>query len=141
MLFSYVVDCPDGACDLSRKSTLDIAALNVLVPDSGVQVAGQQVAFQGRTDTPQGAYASYLIPGVAQGQTLQLQIKLAPAGSVAPIGAAGSTAGRWPWLLGGLAVSGLVLGYPFWKQRIVRDAASAGAAARETRPAPRKPRR
>ena len=117
VLYSYRLDCQASDCDLTREIAHPIADLNVLVPDSGVQVRSEWLAFEGEREAGGQPYLNYVGRDLAPGTTLDLHVRLSqaiPAPSPAPPGDAQGL----PWIVLGGLVTLLVLAYPFWRQRV-----------------------
>jgi hypothetical protein len=118
VLYSYVVACPGGRCDLSRTVAHPIANLNALVADVGAQVESDVLVFQGTQDAQGQSYLNYSGRALSAGARLDLTVLLPGAASVAPSGAVQVRASGLPWIILITVVSVLPLVYPFWRRRI-----------------------
>jgi hypothetical protein len=123
VLFSYAVDCPTGECNLTRVVTQAIANLNVLIPDTGGQVQSTRLVLAGTQEGQGQSYLNYAGSNLLPGDTLDLRVRLKQTASPMAVGRARDTQ-PVPWIVLGVAVTVLVLVYPFWRQRVQ-------AAARE----------
>ena len=125
VLFSYVLDCPAGDCDLSRQILYPIANLNVLLPDAGMQVAGSQLTLEGRREAQGQRYLNYAGHDLAPGGMLDLHVRLSPVPSLLAPSSLGD-ARALLWIILGSLAAALVLAYPFWQQRRISQAAAQG---------------
>jgi len=131
VMFQYTVDCPQGECTLSRKLTYRLPSLNVLVPDTGVTIESDRLVREGNVEAQGASYLNYVGGELAAGETVQLRLR----GSGEAAGRAGGTPSNGqslPWILLGGVIGLVVVGYPFWRQRI-RAADGAGPGAKDSR--------
>jgi hypothetical protein len=117
VMYSYAVDCQGGECDLGRELSHPVAALNLLVGDTTVQVQSNGLTFDGEREAEGRRYLNYSGGGLQAGDRLDLVIRL--SGSVPVQSAAAKTSSSsLPWIILGGVLVALVLVYPFWRQRI-----------------------
>jgi hypothetical protein len=109
--FRYSLDSEDGECFLVRSLSRRTSAVNLLVPDSGVRVETEDLAFDGRMETEGGGYLNFAGGVFLTGDTIAVRIVLPQP-----------TAEGWasPWIvptivLGTLLAAG-ALAYPFWRR-------------------------
>jgi hypothetical protein len=116
VMYQYAIRCTSGKCRLDREITHPIRSLNVLIPDVGIRVEGKGLQMQGRVTAQGQNYLNYMASDLLPGQNLDLSIQLAQPGIM---GGNSSTSNIQvlPWILLGLILVALVLGYPFWRQR------------------------
>jgi len=118
LLFSYALGYDASDYILSREIFYPIATLNVLVPDVGVQVSSDQVAFQEMQRTKGQAYLNFVGQNLARGERLILNLSNLPRrGGIGAILGGGYRPGL-QWVVVGLAVLAVVfaLGYPLLKR-------------------------
>ena len=123
VMFQYDLDCPGGTCSLVREINYPITSLNVLIPDIGVTLDSQDLAFQGTLAAQGQNYLNYVASNLVAGQ--QLQINLRPASSRSSTAQSKTVSNgvqALPWILLGVVAIGLILGYPFWKQHLLAKA-------------------
>ncbi len=123
VLFSYVLECPRGRCDLSRVVMHAISDLNVLVADTGAAVESKTLAFDGKREAQGQSYLNYVGRDLTRGGALDLALLLpgaTPAGAVSAQGGVQAL----PWIILGSIVAVIPLIYPFWRRRI--EAAARG---------------
>jgi len=131
VLFSYVVDCPGGICDLSREIVYPIANLNVLLADAGSRIESERLVLEGRRGAEGTSYLNYVGHDLSAGETLQLRIvssRAAPSSAAAPTGRGPAL----PWIILGAVLAAQAIAYPFWRER-VRAKALANARESEKR--------
>jgi hypothetical protein len=117
VLFSYVMACPSGTCDLARELVHPISDLNMLIADAGVTVDSKQLVFQGKRDAQGQPYLNYVASDLASGKVLDLRVRLPGAASTGMLSPRKGTQAL-PWIILGAVLTGLVLIYPFWRKRI-----------------------
>jgi hypothetical protein len=117
VMFYYTLDCPQGECLLRRELTYPLPSLNVLIPDVGIMIESDRLVAQGQVAAQDANYLNYVGRDLVAGETVQLRVRptVAPAGSV---GAGANTLPSLPWILLGIVISMMVLGYPFWRQHV-----------------------
>jgi hypothetical protein len=117
-LFSYALSYDANDYILSKEIFYPIATLNVLVPDIGVQVSSDQVAFQGVQQTEGQAYLNFVGQNLARGERLILNLSNLPqSGGVEAVLRGGYRLGL-RWVVVGLVVLAVVfaLSYPLLKR-------------------------
>jgi hypothetical protein len=122
VMFRYVIPCSKGDCRLVQEITYPVSSLNVLIPDTGVTIEGKGLQLQGQVPSEGQSYLNYVAGDLQAGQKLDLTVHLSGSGSNSgTVGGATTrnSSGLWPWLLLGLVITALALGYPFWRQRLV----------------------
>jgi hypothetical protein len=116
VMYQYTIRCASGECRLDREITHPIRSLNVLIPDVGIKIEGKGLQMQGRVTAQGENYLNYMANDLLPGQNLDLTVQLARPGVMGGDSSARSIQ-VLPWILLGLILMGLVLGYPFWRQR------------------------
>ncbi|MBN1642651.1 MAG: carboxypeptidase regulatory-like domain-containing protein [Anaerolineae bacterium] len=124
VLYSYVVDCPAGVCDLSRTIAHPIADMNVLVSEVGAEIESELLAFQGTREAQGGSYLNYAAHELPAGVRIDLIVRFSGT-SAAPAAWAQLGSSGLPWMILITVLSALPLIYPFWRRRV------AAAARRE----------
>jgi hypothetical protein len=117
VLFSYVLDCPSGTCDLARELLHPILDLNVLIADAGATVESKQLVFQGKRDAQGQPYLNYAASDLAPGKALDLRVRL-PGAALSKTSSPRQGTQALPWIILGTVLTGLVLVYPFWRRHV-----------------------
>ena len=117
VVFSYVVSCPSGECDLGRRVSHRVTSLNVLVPNQGILVQSKRLAPGDAVETQGRDYISFsaegLVPGEELGLRVRLQVTPSEPRDVAPIARL-----SLPWIITLSLAALLVLVYPFWLRHV-----------------------
>ena len=122
VLYSYLVDCPGGACDLSRTLVYPVANLNALVADMGVAVESGLLSFEGRQDAQGQPYLNYAGRALPAGARLDLVVRLGGGTVPTPRGQVTARTSGLPWIILLTVLSVLPLVYPFWRRRVTSGA-------------------
>jgi len=121
VMFSYVLDCKAGDCNLTREMLYPISVLNLLIADTGVRVESDRLTYEGKVTAQGQDYLNYTARNLAVGE--HFNVRFQPSGvtpSVRAISGRNRLSLPWIAIVIGAVIAVVVLGYPFWRQRTRR---------------------
>ena len=130
VVFAYNLPYP-GKLDFSQTMSMQVDAVVIMLPDTGVKVKGEQVTDEGTRDMQDSVYHQYSSLGVRAGRKLQFSISGSPKTGAQPV-----TTSSTQNIAIGLGVFGVALvGSGIWlylrnrKQQAVETAAELEGAS------------
>ncbi len=118
VIFSYMLDCPSGACDLGRTLQQRVSTLNVMLPDAGVAIRSGHLSDPKKVDIQGKSYLSYTASDLAPGTNLDLGVVLAQGARSSKSSPAARSSSALIWIILGTVGVVAFLSYPFWRRRI-----------------------
>jgi hypothetical protein len=112
---------------LRRELTYHLQSLNVLIPDTGVTIESSLVLPEGTVQAEGANYLTSVGRDLAPGEVVELRLSSGQGAGSQPAPSR-SSSGSLPWVLLGIVVAVVFLGYPFWLQRVRATVASESDA-------------